>query len=347
MQRLTRQLSAAPSPEAFWLGIFEVVKPAFLRACMHHHNSTHAIMDTRSVEALRAAWNQQQEQLDRNRIATDLLAEKHNGDIEAHAWCNHLRKLIVAAEGLLGIDKGDPYEGADYPPHDVATEMRLEPGQVQRWHFEESPPLGNAQDSNYFLNTELAAVPMLGRLLYAVDGMPYEFYFDTARHMWDEVRHFRMGRTRLLELGVDPRRYAIPVGHYNAHATVSPLESYCQLVMIGEANSFEYKLRWKKECLELGDEKSSTQQDFDIIDEQRHVGYGKKWIPVMRELLKDPRSIEQITVEADAKINAAKISGMRRAGEPIPASVLKGRSLADAIREPEDAKPPRSVLVTP
>jgi uncharacterized ferritin-like protein (DUF455 family) len=174
---------------------------------------------------------------------------------------------------------------------------------------------------------------MLGRLLYLADGMPCEFYFDTARHMWDEVRHFRMGRSRMVELGLDPRHYAIPVGHYNAHAAAtSPLESYCQLVLIGEAGSFEYKLRWKKECLELGDEKSSTQQDFDIIDEQRHVGYGKKWIPVMRELLKEPRSIEQITAEADAKVKAAKLAGMRAAGEPIPDSMLEGGSTAEIIR---------------
>lgn len=330
--RLICQLSAAPSPRAFWLGVFEVVKPALLAACVQHHDATHGVMDTRTVEVLQMAWRVQQDQLDRNRVGTDLISAEAGEQASARDWCDHLKKLMASAGGLLGMDDAQPNGGEDYPAHDVATEMHLEAAQEQRWHFEESPPLGNAQDANYFLNTEIAAVPMLGRLLYSVDRMPYEFYFDTARHMWDEVRHFRMGRNRMLELGLDPRRYAIPVGHYNAHATLSPLESYCQLVLIGEANSFEYKLKWKKECLELGDEKSSVQQDFDIVDEQRHVGYGKKWIPIMRQLMKDPRSIEQITTEADVRVKAAKIAGMRAAGELVPDSVLDVEGTAGLIR---------------
>jgi len=330
LARLLAQISAAPSPEAFWTGVFEVLKPALVQACVRHHESTHAVMDSQSVEALRAAWNTQGEQLDRHEAATDLLREKADGEA-LRAWLGHLRGLIRAAGGVLGGDVPEPSTGSDYPAHEVSPVMVLEPGQVQRWHFEEAPPFGNAQDANYFLNTEIAAVPMLGRLLYLAEGMPYEFFFDTARHMWDELRHFRMGRMRMVELGLDPRRYAIPVGHYNAHATVSPLESYCQLVLIGEATSFEYKLRWKKECVELGDLKSGAQQDFDIVDEQRHVGYGKKWIPVLRELVGEKRSVEEITADADRKIQAAKLAGMRAAGEPIPESLLRGARTAEII----------------
>ena len=330
--RLLRQLPTAPTAPAFWIGLFDVVKPSVLRAYADHYRRTHEIMDTATVDAVRANRERLQAQLERNQVATDHRLREHAQDAEALAWRDHLRALIAAAGGLLGIDAVAEYAGADHPPHEVAREMKLEARQVQRWHFEENPPLPSGQDSNYFLNTEIAAVPMLGRLLYAADGMPWEFYFDTARHMWDEVRHFKMGRARLIELGLDPAAYAIPVGHYNAHATLTPLESYCQLVLVGEANSFEYKLRWKAECLRLGDEKSSAQQDFDIVDEQRHVAYGKKWIPVLRELVKDPRPIEQIVAEADARVHAAKIAGMRAAGEPVTDELARGQSAAELIR---------------
>lgn len=330
--RLLSQLPTAPSACAFWIGLFDVAKPELLKAYAAHYARTHTIMDTATVEAVCANRARLQAQLERNQVATDHLLREHAGDAETFAWSGHLRALIDAASGMLGLDAALEYAGVDYPPHEAAREMKLEARQVQRWHFEEHPPLPSGQDSNYFLNTEIAAVPMLGRLLFAADGMPWEFYFDTARHMWDEVRHFKMGRARLIELGLDPSAYAIPVGHYNAHATLTPLESYCQLVLVGEANSFEYKLRWKADCLKLGDEKSSAQQDFDIVDEQRHVAYGKKWIPVLKELVKDPRPIEQIVAEADVRVHAAKIAGMRAAGEPVSEELARGQSAADLIR---------------
>jgi len=42
----------------------------------------------------------------------------------------------------------------------------------------------------------------LGYMVFDMDGMPYEFYRDFIKQLWDECRHIAMGMRELEKLGI-------------------------------------------------------------------------------------------------------------------------------------------------
>ena len=48
---------------------------------------------------------------------------------------------------------------------------------------------------------EMQAAETLGSTLWEADGMEWEFYYEIARHCYDEVRHSALGEARLAQLG--------------------------------------------------------------------------------------------------------------------------------------------------
>jgi hypothetical protein len=45
--------------------------------------------------------------------------------------------------------------------------------------------------------TEIQVVDPMCYIFFGLDDMPFEFYCDFARHIWDETRHHRIGMRRL------------------------------------------------------------------------------------------------------------------------------------------------------
>lgn len=143
------------------------------------------------------------------------------------------------------------------PPEEVEDNLK-----IFMWHY----------------MTEIQVVDPMCYVYYGLADMPFEFYCDFSRHIWDETRHHRMGVRRLQQMGFDTSKFAIPYGE----EAVNELESYySELSMIGETCSFTRKKKSMDSFYEKGDILSGMTAEIDIVDERSHVRFGKKWIPVM------------------------------------------------------------------
>ncbi len=140
--------------------------------------------------------------------------------------------------------------------------------------------------------TEIQVVDPMCYIFYGLDDMPFEFFMDFSRHIWDETRHHRMGVRRLQQMGYDIHQFPIPYGEDAIHE----LENYyAELTMVGETCSFSRKKKSLESFYAKGDIISGMTAEIDIVDERSHVRFGKKWIPVLyQQKFGDQRSLDEI-----------------------------------------------------
>ena len=127
--------------------------------------------------------------------------------------------------------------------------------------------------------------------------MPWEFYFDISRQLWDEARHSAFGESKLLELGSNAAEVGLSNKAYALRQTLLPADRYAALAT-QEADAFPGKHAGLKDSVAHGDRLSAMAWSYDIADETQHVRFGSKWIPVLLERLGDPRSFDQVKADA-------------------------------------------------
>jgi len=145
---------------------------------------------------------------------------------------------------------------------------------------------------------EIQAGESCASLLFEAPDMPWDFYFDLARHMWDEMRHCQFGEMKLAALGHAASDVGVSRTAYVLRQTIDPLDRYTALTT-QEADAFPGKHAGLKEAISHGDEILARAWSYDIADETQHVRYGHKWIPIMIEASGEPRSYEQLKRDAE------------------------------------------------
>ncbi|WP_221031959.1 hypothetical protein [Actomonas aquatica] len=143
---------------------------------------------------------------------------------------------------------------------------------------------------------EVQAADSCAALLFDAPDMPWEFFFDASRHMWDECRHALFGARKLAELGVSVEASGLSTKAYAMRQTLTPLDRYAALTT-QEADAFPGKHAGLKEAVAEKDATSAMAWSYDIADETQHVRYSTKWIPVMIEETGEPRSYDQVQVD--------------------------------------------------
>jgi hypothetical protein len=143
----------------------------------------------------------------------------------------------------------------------------------------------------------MLAAETVALVLFAVRGMPWEFEYDTARHLYDEVRHCLMGYEWMRAHDVDPFKSPQFLHIYKWRSQYPPLMQYCMLTMGNEVHAFPYRHRRVKAHQESGDKLSEQFVRYDIADETQHVRFGKRWLPELIKHLGEKRSFEQYTAE--------------------------------------------------
>ncbi|WP_135555874.1 hypothetical protein [Paenibacillus cymbidii] len=131
----------------------------------------------------------------------------------------------------------------------------------------------------YIYATELFAGETLAAIYYYVDRMPLPFYFDLARHMWDEFRHSQMGMRRLLQMGYSVEQFQWLGGPGKTDVKERFTELYSNLTMLGEACGFKKKRKSAEAFWKFGDVISAITCEFDLIDERRHIDFATRWGP--------------------------------------------------------------------
>lgn len=168
-------------------------------------------------------------------------------------------------------------------------------------HLEFGPtPLSNestyAERARYravnFLQ-EVQASDSCASLLFDAPDMPWDFYFDLSRHMWDEARHSMFGEKKLLDLGTTAAEAGLSSKAYAMRQTLTPHDRYAALTT-QEADAFPGKHAGLKDAVANRDSVSAMAWSYDIADETQHVRFGTKWLPVLIEKAGEPRSHDQV-----------------------------------------------------
>jgi hypothetical protein len=131
----------------------------------------------------------------------------------------------------------------------------------------------------YIYATEIFAGETLSCIYYYIDRMPLPFYFDLARHMWDEFRHSQMGMRRLMQMGYTVDQFKWLGGPGKQDVKEHFTELYSNLTMLGEACGFKKKRKSAEAFWKFGDVLSAITCEFDLIDERRHIDFATSWGP--------------------------------------------------------------------
>jgi hypothetical protein len=283
------QLAQAQHDHELIAGIYLVLKPALLEAYQKYVATTFDIYDYPSVMALKPIISRTQEQIAWGKRAVDEMADSGEKRRQVQRWVQYAQDTLAAIGGVNGDG-----ERADLPVPPPAYSLLLPFAEAKRdERFEivmASPALQDKTDplaylvwqfSNYV--QEMQAAETLATTLWEVRGMAWEFYYDIARHLWDEVRHSELGENRLKQLGYHITDFPSSIGSYGWRQLFDPVIRYCALTYIIEAGSFKMKHESYQRYLKQGDIESAQAVMYDIMDETMHVRFGQKWVePLMK-----------------------------------------------------------------
>lgn len=144
---------------------------------------------------------------------------------------------------------------------------------------------------------EVQAADSCASMLFESPDMPWDFFLDMSRHMWDESRHAMFGEAKLVELGTTAAIVGLSTKAYAMRQTLAPLDRYAAL-STQEADAFPGKHEGLKDAVAHQDALSAKAWSYDIADETQHLRFGTKWIPVMIDKTGEPRSLEQVKEDA-------------------------------------------------
>lgn len=308
LQMCLQDISRADSYYSFLAGWFLELTKQLIQEYESFQERLDPIFDAPTLEILPDIISKKREQVAwANRLVHHSV---HDVQVleDVETWRAYTRSCLLHIGGLAektgdshAESKSSEEVGAVLPPkrpdleaYGPAPKKRTMPDWLVKGDFNE-PPAEVRENLKIFMwhyMTEIQVVDPMCYVFFGVDNMPFEFYCDFSRHIWDETRHHQMGVRRLEQLGFDIRKFPIP---YTEDA-VSELENYyAELTMIGETCSFSRKKKSMDSFYGKGDVISGMTAEIDIVDERSHVRFGKKWIPVLyQQRYNDKRSLDEI-----------------------------------------------------
>jgi hypothetical protein len=205
---------------------------------------------------------------------------------QSRAACRRLEEFLSSAGGLGGAGARSEVN--------VERERSMRPFRVQReagrdatvervWDYIKPPTADVADHLVYMLGIRLSEINVaegLAVVLCETPGMPWEFYHDLSRHLWDEVRHSMMGEAAIQATFGNVR--AIPMRDYESvYCMEAPaLEQYATLGLEIEGGQMKYPVGKRGEwefCRDAAHHPlMTTFQDYDWADEVLHVNIAKR-----------------------------------------------------------------------
>lgn len=314
-RNFVRHLLTAPDPSALFGAVYRVIRPAQLKTYQVHAGTTLNVNDAPSKELLEMYLPFIEREIE---WGLSLLERyEAEGKPGSPAFEADIREHLRALGGPMGQNRPeDAPPPKKYPAYKKVKEMALEERftlrSADRYTLPDWPEY-EAIPSAYTHFTELPVIDICAAIVY--DGrnykLPFEFFEDFTRQLWDECRHCMMGFERLEAFGVDPYSVPIPVGHYKVWANISLLHRLASLTQVGEACSFQPKRQWVRAAWDRKDPYSALEHEYDIVDERTHVKFGAKWIPEIMKLTGETRTVKEVVQEADWEFRE-KINRLRK-----------------------------------
>lgn len=322
-------------------GFYRVLKPALLAAYRHYLHATHALADWPSLRLVEEFIG------DEVRHADEMA--RFDSSTAAADWIRHMETVLASHGGFLGESTRIPlpadfvwesskrtYRHPDtcnrgkYPTcSSVFSHDPKETPIVRPWLVDPKTDAKVVRLMVYvWLMMELDAVDYLATVFFDTPDAPFDLHHDLARHLWDESRHSQFGYRQLPKLGVDLMTLEHSLELYNVLVQMAPHERYAMMTMEFEAGSFPTKATVMDRVRELNDFEADTLLAFDRNDEQNHVRYGHRWLPVIMELCGDKRPVEEFVKATQQRFSEmTKVHGNRTPHTLSPEKRLTGEKI--------------------
>ncbi len=318
--QIVQGLSCAQKDYEFLGGLYRVLKSELLHAYQNMMNKTHPIYDAPTVAILSRIVSEKESQIRWAEEALSTLVDTEEKKRELARWEEYLRDLIRSCHGVdLSVE--DSSEELPVAPPGYSSLLPF-----SRAHRDErfkiniqgmDLPTDDDREAKVlfqFFNyaQEMQAAETLGSVLWEADGMEWEFYYDIARHCYDEERHSAMGDLRLQELGHHVTDFPNSISNYAWRQLIDPLKRYCVLTYVIEADSFKYKHQTYQDHLRNEDMESAEAVLYDIMDETMHVRMGQKWVPKLMEKYGYQEPLDKLVTECRELLVNHSTSPMQR-----------------------------------
>jgi len=298
---LMQEMLHAPDEFGLALAFWRVVKPSLIESLVNHETATFPNSDLPSVHAIKHILLDQRSQIER--VETVFKQWESAGKITAAAreWEKYIRQLLAAAGGVSGLNarasspSAVPAGRCEFKaPREAERDERFT---VRGADFGALPPEDQYEEHTVEeferYSTEMLAAETVALVMYLVPDMPWEFPFDTARHLYDEVRHCLMGYEWMRRHNMDPFQSPQYLHVFKWRSQFPPVMQYCMLTMGNEVNAFPYRHRRVDAHQKYGDQLSEQFVRYDIADETQHVRFGKRWLPELIKHIGEKRTLEQ------------------------------------------------------
>jgi hypothetical protein len=319
LSELINAVAGCKSGNEWLYALYRNVKPWFVRLLERYLAESDPVMDAPTHHLIRSLIANQKSQMNWFEQFSQNSSPPEQADIRA--WLEHSASLLEGVEidahalRLCG-PACDSNSWADLPDFKVASEPCRDPGShlVREWPFPaEMESYAEKRFVVFWSHTqEMQFAESLAAILYETAQMPWAFHYDLARHVADEVRHSRMGQVRLQQLGIKLEDVPMMTQHYSSRVHLDPLERFCLMTLVLEADSFESKRANVKMFEQEGDKISVLYETYDIRDEMLHTGFGHTWVPIMLRVNHDSRSVQDLVnhcrkiISGTASVSPAK-----------------------------------------
>lgn len=287
------ELLYARTDEELLVGIYEVVKPALLKALREHMRVTQQLVDYPTIRVLRTIVADLEDQLAWGQKAIRLLVDGRGQREAVREFGDRIRGFLAAAGGISGREEGAaPVAGRRWRslapfalPEKSVRDERM-PGTVLYRHSspDQIPPGDDVRkvliDKMRVRQEEMTAAELVAGVIWLKQDQPWDFTLDLARHCWDEVRHCLFGQAALEAEGIDWMAYPQYTSDYDINITNLPAAQYAWLSIGIEGGAMKRtgKRAEVEFCRDEAHHPLMTQfQDYDWADEVNHAGFGREW----------------------------------------------------------------------
>jgi len=299
---LLESIAPAESAASFFHEMFGQLKPAILEGYRHYLQRCDEILDGPTVYLLKQIILEKERQMDfaKKIFQADPLVPTDSKD--AFDYAAHVKSCLELLGSLApGCEAAIPFPANPIrDPVGPAPALELHDPKLKRSDrypesTRDSPVHGTLREIVYHMATEWQVISPMCYAYYKLTKMPFEFFVDFSRHIWDECRHAKVGFRRLRELGFAIDDFIWP----SADQPPESVEDFVtMLTLIGEACSFKRKRGSIIPFLRRGDYRSAILPTVDCSDEQLHVSYGARWVPeIYKRYRADERQLSEIAQE--------------------------------------------------
>jgi hypothetical protein len=303
---LMGELLHAPDEFALAIGIYRVITPSLIAALEAHEKATFPNSDLPSVHAIKHALLDLRAQLERVEPILHAAAKVGKIGPAAREWQRYVAGLLAFAGGVSGTEPRPPARPAApacrtefTAPREAARDDRFtnRAADLEAMPGEESYEAHTIEEFERY-STEMLAAETVGLVMFSLKGMPWEFEFDSARHLYDEVRHCLMGYEWMRRHGLDPFKSPQYLHIFKWRSQYPPVMQYCMLTMGNEVHAFPYRHRRVEAHQKSGDTLSEQFVRYDIADETQHVRFGKRWLPELLKHVGEKRPLQKYIDDA-------------------------------------------------